>query len=89
MGNGCVGDLTSFIQTRCETIFGWREELFHPLTSVSSSKPADGLDTKVDISMLSDYGDLHILLSETNERYGLNPNYEFGNAERFKFDNGY
>lgn len=72
-------DITPFIQTRCETIFGWREELFHPLTSVSSSRP-DGYYTKVDISMLSDYGDVYILLSETNERNGPNPCYEFGNV---------
>lgn len=32
----------------------------------------------VDISMLSDYGDIYILLSETNERDGPNPCYEFG-----------
>lgn len=73
-----VDDKTPFIQTRCETIFGWREERFHPITSVSSTKP-DGYQAKLDVSMLSDYGDVHILLSETNELEGRNPCYELGN----------
>lgn len=29
--------------------------------------------------MLSDYGNLHVILSETNEKEGPNPSYEVGN----------
>lgn len=74
------GNRDLFIQTRCEAIHGWaQEQLFHSLQSTEEFHP-NGYHANVEISMLSDYGDLHIILSETNEKTGPNPSYEIGNS---------
>lgn len=71
-------DKAPFVQTRCEGIYGWRqEETFHPLHETDEFHP-DGYYANVEISMLSDYGDLHVILSETNYKTGPNPSYEIG-----------
>ncbi|XP_037046130.1 uncharacterized protein LOC119081366 [Bradysia coprophila] len=80
---GVFRDKALFVQTRCEAIYGWsQEKLFHAIESTDDFHP-DGYYANVDISMLSDYGNLHVLLSETNEKTGPNPSYEIVIADRF------
>lgn len=51
---------------------------FYPLSDIPGSQP-DGFFAKVTVSVTSDYGDVHILLAESDDFENTNRGYEFGN----------
>lgn len=51
---------------------------FYPLAAISNSQP-DGFYAKLKVSVTSDYGDIHILLAESDDFHNQNQGYEFGN----------
>lgn len=79
-----LGEETLFIHTKCEALYGWTpQNLFHPLQINDEFQPA-GYHANVNIAMSSDYGKLHVILSETNDKTGPNPSYEIGNFSLYK-----
>lgn len=53
---------------------------FHPLSEIPDSQP-EGFYAKIKVSVSSDYGDVHILLAESDDTENTNRGYEYGNFD--------
>lgn len=67
-------DTQTCTYTRRDSVF----KDFYPLSKIPKSQ-VDGFETIVRVGVRSDYGHIHILLSELNDNVNSNNGYEFGN----------